>query len=218
MFKRAEQSQSDSELSQHEAIADRINEPLAYQTAWTPLKSGGANFKTYQLQPVNSDRVMFKVTLFARFFYLVFIVAGTAVLFIFPGSAETLAFNEETIVPILVGVVFVTVGSWMYFKFTPPITFDKQLNAVWKGNKAPRKTINAHQPEFYARLSDIHAIQLISEYVKSDKTSYYSYEINLIMIDGERMHVIDHGKLEAIQRDANTLAQFLDKPVWKGFD
>lgn len=35
-----------------------------------------------------------------------------------------------------------------------------------------------------------------------------------LLREGVRTNVVDHGKLEKIHDDANTLAEFLDVPVW----
>jgi hypothetical protein len=63
-------------------------------------------------------------------------------------------------------------------------------------------------------LEDIHAIQLLSEYVRRSKSSYYSYELNLVLNDGKRLIVVDHGNLTRLQEDAKKLLEFLGKPVW----
>ena len=47
-----------------------------------------------------------------------------------------------------------------------------------------------------------------------DKSRYYSYELNLVLEDGSRLNVIDHGNVEAIRADAQKLAAFLGKPLW----
>jgi hypothetical protein len=65
-----------------------------------------------------------------------------------------------------------------------------------------------------APLSSIHALQLLSEFVSGSKNSYYSYELNLVLDNGSRINVVDHGNLERLRADASTLSQFLDKPVW----
>jgi hypothetical protein len=71
----------------------------------------------------------------------------------------------------------------------------------------------------HCRLSDIHAIQLLQEYVSTSSSSgsssrYYSYELNLVLKDGNRLNVVDHGKLSLIRTDAEQLGQFLNVPVW----
>ena len=65
-----------------------------------------------------------------------------------------------------------------------------------------------------APLSSIHALQLLSEFISGSKNSYYSYELNLVLHDGSRINVVDHGNLERLRSDASTLSQFLGKPVW----
>ena len=65
-----------------------------------------------------------------------------------------------------------------------------------------------------APLSSIHALQLLSEFISGSKSSYYSYELKLVLHDGSRINVVDQGNLERLRSDANTLSQFLDKPVW----
>ena len=63
-------------------------------------------------------------------------------------------------------------------------------------------------------LSAIHALQLVSEHVRGNKSSYWSYELNLVLGDGSRINVVDHGNLDQLRADAQTLAGFLNKPVW----
>jgi hypothetical protein len=42
-----------------------------------------------------------------------------------------------------------------------------------------------------------------------------SYELNLVLKDGRRINVVDHGGADKIRTDAATLADFLGVPVWK---
>ena len=64
------------------------------------------------------------------------------------------------------------------------------------------------------RLNGVHALQLISEYVRGNKSSFYSYELNLVLDDGSRVNVVDHGALARLRDDARTLARFLGRPLW----
>ena len=57
-------------------------------------------------------------------------------------------------------------------------------------------------------------MQLVSEYCRGNKSSFYSYELNLVLANGRRINVVDHGNIESLQKDARTLAAFLDIPVW----
>ena len=75
----------------------------------------------------------------------------------------------------------------------------------WKGKKTD--SIN---------LENIHAIQLIRECVAGDSESpsFYSYELNLVLDDGERRNVIDQGGQGRVVKYAEQLGQFLDVRVW----
>ena len=53
---------------------------------------------------------------------------------------------------------------------------------------------------------------MVSEYC-SGETSFYSYELNLVLADGSRVNVVDHGNLPRIRRDAAMLAGFLGVPL-----
>lgn len=57
------------------------------------------------------------------------------------------------------------------------------------------------------------ALQVLTEHVSSDKGSYRSYELNLVLADGSRLNVTDHGKLDRIMNDAKALSEFLEVPL-----
>jgi hypothetical protein len=63
-------------------------------------------------------------------------------------------------------------------------------------------------------LATIQALQLVTERV-SGKSSYNSYELNLVLKDGKRINVMDHGDQTALNADAEVLARFLNVPIWK---
>ena len=67
-------------------------------------------------------------------------------------------------------------------------------------------------------MENIRAIQLIREYVRGNRNSYYSYELNLVCSSGDRINIVDHGSLRAIREDAEILANYLSLPVWDAID
>ena len=111
-------------------------------------------------------------------------------------------------------LVFASAGGAMFYFGTIPIVFDQQRGFYWKGRKAPYEMYNRAALKNYARLEDIHALQLISEYCHGNKSSYDSYELNLVLKDGRRLNVVDHGNHKQLRADAATLSRILDKPVW----
>jgi hypothetical protein len=153
----------------------------------------------------------------ARLFYGVFLLVGLGVMIGFSAgnaSSGKIGLNAETIFPLLFGLVFASVGGGLWYYGTTPIVFDRRKGNFWKGRKSPDEVFDKSRLKCFAKIEDIYAIQLISEYCRSDKSSYYSYELNLVLGDGERINVVDHGNKRKIKEDAQKLAEFLDRPLW----
>ncbi len=194
-----------------------LDDPVAMETEWAPLKGGGANFRTHKLVEIDFNRLEFQASTGAKLFYLLFAIIGTGVMIGFPvatASSDDLSFGLDTVMPMLIGFIFLCVGSAMFYFGTAPIVFDKRKSFFWKGRKSPDIVLNKKTLKSFAELNKIHALQLISEYCRGDKSSYYSYELNLILKNGKRINVVDHGNLNNLRDDAGTLASFLGKPVW----
>lgn len=197
--------------------ATKFNDPLANRIEWKPLKRGGANFKTYQLVQVDYHRIEFKASMMAKIFYFIFLGVGLGIMTIYGGIilAEGLnLFSAETIFPMIFGLGFAVIGLFLFYFGTTPIVFDKTTGFFWKGRKDPSRIYDPGQLKIQTLLQDIHALQIIRERVSSSKSSYYSYELNLVLKDGRRLNIIDHGNIKQIRSDAKTLAQFLGCPVW----
>ncbi len=190
----------------------QFDDPVALRTEWTPKKPGGASFRTHNLVEVDCARMEFRASTGAWLFCLAFIVPGLGVLI---GGLARAAESEgfHTVLASLFGLVFVGAGGAMLYFETAPIVFDKTNGWFWKGRKGPNEMADAKSAERSAPLASIHAIQLISEYV-SGESSYYSYELNLVLDDGRRINVVDHGNKGRLREDAGRLALFLGKPVW----
>ena len=95
-----------------------------------------------------------------------------------------------------------------------PRVFDLSHGYYCRSRIKPEHAFDPSKIKDHVRLTDIHALQLISEYVSGDKSSYYSYELNLVLKDASRINVVDHGARSTIYRDAQDLSVFLGKPLW----
>lgn len=196
-----------------------LNDPVALQTAWGPAKGGGANFRTHRLVTVDHSRLEFKATAGAVVFYLLFLLVGLGVTLGIPAArlaaGDSLGLTTDTLMPLLIGLLFALVGGAMLYYGTAPIVFDTRQGCFWKGRQGPEPVSDQSRLKNMTRLEEIHALQIISEYC-SGKNSYYSYELNLVLKDGQRLNVVDHGNLARLREDANKLAQFLGRPLWDG--
>lgn len=193
----------------------QFNDPVALKTQWVPAKGGGTNFRTHKLVLIDSNRIVVKATAGAVLFYSIFLVVGIALVVGLSASAMIKGTPfREIIMPAFVGLIFALIGGCMFYFGTVPIVFDKQKRLFWKGRKAPDEVFDKSSLKDFAELEDIYALQLVSEYCRGNKSSFYSYELNLVFADGRRMNVIDHGNKDKLREDARVLAEFLEKPLW----
>lgn len=195
---------------------ERFNDSVAQITSWAPLKKGGASFGTNKLVAVSERRLEFKPTVFAVIFYMIFIVLGFGLLctVIYSEIQSSFEIESENITLLIAGAIFFTVGIILGYSGMRAIVFDREFGFYWKGRIKPNRNIEYSHPELFTPLINIHALQIISEYIKGNKSSYYSYELNLVFRDGSRENVIDHGDYDCIREDARKISQFINRPVW----
>ena len=184
-------------------------DPIASDIEWSPLISGGANFRTHRLKKVGYH--MFKSVPTAGYiiFISVFILVGAGCLvgvyFILRDSLMT------ALILGFMGVIFFGLGVSILIRSMKAFTIDLDLGVFYKGTYDPY----AHQNgEHSGSIRDIYALQLLTERIKGSKSSYNSYEMNLVMKDGRRVNVMDHGSFQKVQEDATLLADALNIPVW----
>jgi hypothetical protein len=120
-----------------------------------------------------------------------------------------------TVPPILVGFLLWIIAGILWYLITSPIVFDKSKGYFWKGRNVPTEKNIKRTLKEYTHLEDIHALQLISETCwRNEDRSYRSHELNLVLKDGRRINVVDHGVEGNIRECARRLSQFLEVPVW----
>ena len=177
---------------------------------WSPLKTGGANFKTHTLVLVSTLRMEYKASVGFFLFGAIFGIGGL-------GISSLVFFDDVSLWIVLLGVVFAGTGGYILKLALEPIVFDKSQGYFWKGKKSPREASDLSDLKTVAKLDDIFGLQVIKEYVKSSNkgrdTSYYSYEINLVLNSGERLNVVDYGNANSILQDASRLSNFLNIKV-----
>jgi hypothetical protein len=202
----------------------RFNDPLAQRIDWSPARSGGSSSRTRKLKQVGLQRIEFRPTFSSILSVIILLGIGLAAggipLYLMIHSRS---FSAGLLIPILVGIVFGGIGCFMFNLFITPIVFDQRNQQFWKGWKAPVNAIRSETPNIFARFAEIHALQILRELCEHKDNSrsgsqrvqrYYSYELNLVLEDGSRITVTDHGDLRHLQTDAKSLAAFLGKPIW----
>jgi hypothetical protein len=189
------------------------DDPLAVRTSWDPLARGGTNFKTRDLVAVGTDRVEFPATWGMRIFAAVFAGLGLVVIAVGIGVSEEAGVGT-TLAIFGFGVVFTAIAIAVWRSGTAPIVFDRKEGAFWRGRAPPAGAGPDAVRTDCAPLTDIRALQIIEERLSAKGGSFRSYELNLVLCDARRVNVLDHGDYAALRRDADTIAAFLDCPVW----
>ena len=201
---------------------NQFNDPVAATTDWTPLAGGGASFCSHRLVQARPGRMVFRPTRGAKAFAGIFLAVGALVL-----AAMVCSIGRESwgllAVLFLAGLAFLAMGALVLWKLGRPATFDLLLGFYWKGRSLPNPPPGDVLWTQSVRLDDVHALQIVSEEHQAESSSertdrqkrtYRSYELNLILNDATRVNVIDHGHHEALRHDAQTLAKFLNVPLW----
>lgn len=192
-----------------------FNDPLADKTPWTPQARGGASFKTRSLKKVSSSELHYKGSTGGLLFALIFAIMPLIIIIGFFGSGF-FEVNGESKFVLIFFLIFPVVGFYLLYRHFQPIVLDKRSGYFYKGFKKPVNSLQRTTKKNQIKLKTVAALQIISEYVKTDKSSYTSYELNFVFEDGSRYNVIDHAKYEAVREDAVVISEFLGVPFWDG--
>ena len=204
-----------------EEFAEQFSDPIARRTGWTRVHGGGASFRARTLREDSAGRIRVVNTLRAMLLPTGFGLAAVAIvclacydLFIaLTSDPERLSF--PAFVMLLLLAAFLCLPAFFTFRARDRLTFDRASGRFWTGTEpAADGGPSAARP-----LDRIAGLQILPKYVRGSGSSarrgYWSYELNLILDDHERVLVTDHGDLEATRRDAELLRRLLDVPVFE---
>ena len=191
-----------------------LNDSFAEKVDWTPMLQGGANYQTFKMVEVSPQRIEFQLTgsdkIFTALCFLVGVgcCGGGGYLLM---TGEAFSIKAALLIPL--GLLFIVGGVVQITENSKTPMFDQQRGLFWKGT-APETDQQSEQRQDCAPLNQIHAIQIVKEAIGQTKTKYSSYELNLVLKDGSRVNVIDHGDRNAIRTDSTRLGEILGVPIW----
>lgn len=191
---------------------DDSNDPVMTQLSWNPLNKGGSSFRAYELD-VSPDRIAVKKTGASATLLVVFTLLGLGALII--GLKAML--EGEIVVALSAG------GTGLAFLLTglsgfaaKELAFDKRSGTYHRGRRP-----KSGSREKSGALSRIYALQVLPKRLRTRDSdgidfNFTSYELNAVFKDGFRLNILDHGDLNATERSAKTLGEFLSAPIWYG--
>lgn len=192
------------------------DDPVASRISWKPLRHQGNLRRTRRLVRTGLHRCEFCATAVSLSLAGVFILAG-AVIFFWPFWHGGFRLDKMTAMIYLWGVAFVLAGIYSLYTVMTPIVFDHQTGAFWVGRGEPNADGFSRRAKRFVELEEIHALQLVSEF-NFESSGFRSFELNLVLKDGERINVADHADQDGIRDDAAKLGVFLGIPVWDALD
>jgi hypothetical protein len=190
-------------------VAQVIDDPIVLKTEWISYLGGGTSFRSHKLVQVTASKLEFCSTTNNKLLCLLFILIGAGEgIFVFATNVtKGTLLSAKIIGALIICALFAIAGSFLLFKNTTPIIFDKQEGIFKKGKNSKR-------------LQDVHALQVIP--VLNPRSgnflAYYSYELLLVFKDGKRISIVNHSDRHKLLEDANVLGKFIQKPVWDAID
>jgi len=196
------------EDSKNNINASKYNDKVATKTDWKPLNTSVANFNTCVLESAGKNLLYFKTTMSMKMFSGFFIVIGL-VLLSFVGPMQDGRWFPETIdegLGQLMCLTFTIAGIYLLYFTSPPIAFDGNKRLLIKGRGHRRKAIY---------FSEIYALQLVPYYfTSSDGPDYYNYQLNVVLENAERFHIVSYYDKGKARDDAAAISWLTGKILW----
>lgn len=186
------------------------DDPIASQIKWTPVRGGGANYKTSTLEELELNKIKIKpswrIYLFASFF------VGSGLFAFFDGLFASSGLW------VIVSLIIIVVPLKFISRDFKEIYIDKVGGLIYEKKNFIFKKFNS-SPLLSENINNIHAIQVIGEHISNSSSSggssnYKSFEINLVFKDLRRVCIMDHGKHSSLIEDAKKISTFLNIPIW----
>ena len=211
-------------------LAQRAEQKYPGRTDWHPLPAATSNFDPYRLKIEHNGQLSFRPTGANLFFSLLFAFFGLSILiFVFGflfilGSA--ILHLTLPLAPLIgfVSLLIAILGLFLLYNNFRPIRFDPAKGFMRLGRGEDN----------LVELARIKAVQLLAQKVRSSNRShnphispgmaakqtltYQNYQINLVLKDGKRRHVVSYFNRDGAVEAAQQLADHMGLPLWNGLE
>lgn len=173
----------------------------------------GTNFRDYQLK-VDGPVWRFVPTLKPLIVIFAFLLLGGLMLLIVPAVEIPKANSMNDLIGtgsfiyLAIVAAYIWLARWVWRRSTKPRVFDLQQGLFYFGTKPGEQT---------HKLSEIDRLQVFCKAIYGERTSYYSYELNLVLKNKQRYKLMDHSEGKTLKQEAEQLAKVL-KVDWSYID
>jgi len=190
-----------------------IDDELALKTDWHPKEIGGNRLALNNFVR-EGEKFFVKPTIFQKSIGAVMGLMGFSSIFIGLFLVpDGMVFLGGT------GLLMLGATGYLVYSWGQGLVLDKGSDKYYRGQFSAGE---GSQVTIQGPLSDIGAVQIIEEAVEEVNSQmeitgeFYSYEINFVFTNGERLCVMDHGDYNLVLDSAREIAEFLDVDVWNG--
>ncbi|MET0029123.1 MAG: hypothetical protein ABW101_15955 [Candidatus Thiodiazotropha sp.] len=183
------------------------------ETEWSPANpNNGQTYQNRRIRRASTTRWEVVPTLKSMMIYLYLTIFGAVI-------AIATLLSGTSLLPSLFGLVVAIAGLLLIYGETTPVVIDKASGLLYREPRLPLFPGHRENRPVSYPLKDFHAVQVLKEkecLCAGESTHpYYSYELNLVFLDGSRFNLMDHADLRKLNNDARLLARFLDLPLWE---
>lgn len=178
-----------------------------------PLGQRGPSYASRRLQ-IAGQRASWQPVWRVWAFGALFAVPAALVLGVLLAAGEVQLNDPYSWILPLLALMFMALGALVVRVHYRPIVFDRQLGWFWRGRPQAEGSADLAQLQESVRITDIHALQLIGGYKNHGPyASWWVWELNLVLVSGQRLPVIAHANQRLLREDAATLASWLNVPL-----
>lgn len=230
---------------ENEQIFQGFHDEFAKEIKWQWLNTYGRNYERKIIREYFSEGyIVLKISIWKQFLrvlrklfflslqlLLLWIVIFSSIWTIETGEETSIkdifkasysAISEGIVMnPMLVNIF---IGTFIIALLLPLFVFlyrtyiKKQIVYFYNDSKkVVLKNLLGHREEIY--LNDVHALQILKKRVRKWKnSSYYCYELNLVLKNKERRNILNNSQYTWILEQANKIQSYISIPLWDGKD
>lgn len=191
-----------------------FNDPLCRITEWSSLVRFGIPSLTYVLTSTEEGKLVFKPS-WKTYGGILFSILTNVVFFYILYRFINLQSLTLAQPVILFGPVLALCAFPFYcYMMLRKSVFDFSKGMYWKGFKAPKDAESVASSKNAVLLNDIGGLQLIRRSASSNGSRNHSFELNLVLKNGDRLNVVQYRRLKRLQKEAQELSLRLGVSLW----